>query len=82
MTDIFREAYFAYIPINVKLGHFRIECLIRSICENGLPLGVYSYINEIPPGGAYSPFSINQRSPSRHTEGEGEIKPHFSFYAP
>ncbi len=42
LTDIFREAYFAYIPINVKLGHFRIECLIRSICENGLPLGVYS----------------------------------------
>lgn len=54
MTDIFREAYFAYIPINVKLGHFRIECLIRSICENGLPLGVYSYINEIPPSGACS----------------------------
>lgn len=38
LTDIFREAYFAYIPINVKLGHFRIECLIRSICENGLLL--------------------------------------------
>ena len=81
LTDIFREAYFAILPICVKLGHFR-KMVYWSVVRICLYLACIRIKDEIRTGEAYSPFSINQRSPSRHTEGEGAIKPHFSFYAP